>query len=512
MSAVGTRRSGADSGGRRCGGCGTVLAADNTARLCGPCSRDQRDQLRTPPAQLRDDFFDTDEFRAACESEDFGKLTKAYRNHPYIIKKYGKPISQTLLARWLDISQGLVSKLETDKQEGYIPTLRIYAKKLHLPQRILWFKLDPGQEWIIVPRGSEEPKYSLPRTSFAQYDTIDMVDATVPQITLPDNSEMVTDYLLSDSLFSEDTRRGPNIALASNIRDTVADLMAMDLKRGGGHTRRMLMHYYQDEAAPLLSWRYSDTNLRNDVFSAVAETLQLLGWSAYDSGSHGAARRYFSQAVRLSREAGDVMMTGRILSNMSHQANFLGNFDEALKFSRHAQEVAGNRASNTVMSMFVAMEARALASLGDEHGTARALHRAELLHDSRDPGRDPTWISYFNSQELSSEAAHCFRDLGHAHKCREFAELSMDPVHTPQRTLSFMRMVAASGSLAGGDAERAISLAAEAIQLGVSVKSARYVKYLIDFRDALAAQSGALGIEVSEMLHSQYPNLIPPSY
>lgn len=511
MGAVGTQGTRAVGGGRRCGGCGTLLAADNSARLCGPCSRDQRDQLRTPPAQLRDDFFDTDEFRAACESEDIGKLFKAYRNHPYFIATYGKSISQTLLARWLGVSQGLVSKLETDKYEGYVPTLREYAKKLHLPQQVLWFKLNPGQEWIIVPRGSAE-QYLFPGSSVAQFDAIDIATTVVPQVTLPDNSEMVTDYLLADSLRFEDEGPVPRVALASNIRDTVADLMAMDLKRGGGHTRRMLTRYYQDEVAPLLSWRYSDTNLRNDVFSAIAETLQLLGWSAYDSGSHVAARRYFGQALRLAQEAGDVMMTGRILSNLSHQANFLANFDEALKFARHAQEVTENRASNTVTSMFLAMEARALASLGDEHGTAKVLHRAEQLHDSRDPERDPAWISYFNSQEIASEAAHCFKDLGQAEKCREFAELSMDPLYTPQRTLSFMRMVAASGSLAGGDVENAVSLAAEAIQLGVSLQSARYVKYLIDFRNSLTARDGTLGLEVSDMLRAHYPRLISPIY
>jgi hypothetical protein len=33
-----------------------MLAADNTARLCSKCHRDQRDSLHAPPAHLRDEF------------------------------------------------------------------------------------------------------------------------------------------------------------------------------------------------------------------------------------------------------------------------------------------------------------------------------------------------------------------------------------------------------------------------------------------------------------------------
>jgi len=67
--------------GRRCQGCGAGLATDNTARLCGRCHREQRDQLRTPLAHLRNEFFEAPEFRAAFVSQDIGKVFKAYRNH-----------------------------------------------------------------------------------------------------------------------------------------------------------------------------------------------------------------------------------------------------------------------------------------------------------------------------------------------------------------------------------------------------------------------------------------------
>ena len=153
MSAPGPQRGGAVGGGRRCPGCGTVLAADNTARLCSRCHREQRDQLRTPPAQLRNEFFETDDFRAAFESQHIGKIFKVYRNHPRHLQLFGKALNQELLGRWLGLTQAQVSKLENGKPEQNIETLRNYARILHLPRHLLWFDF-PGQSRVRLPRSS----------------------------------------------------------------------------------------------------------------------------------------------------------------------------------------------------------------------------------------------------------------------------------------------------------------------------------------------------------------------
>ena len=147
-------------GGRRCSGCGTVLAADNTARLCGRCRREQRDQLRTPPAQLKDEFFETDEFRVAFTSQHIGKVFKAYRNHPRHLRLFGKALNQELLGRWLGLTQAQVSKIENGKPEQNLETLRNFARILHLPQRFLWFDL-PGQSRLNPP-GSPRATEDLP--------------------------------------------------------------------------------------------------------------------------------------------------------------------------------------------------------------------------------------------------------------------------------------------------------------------------------------------------------------
>src|SRR5215207_1105670 len=131
-------------GRRRCPGCGTLLAADNTARVCSRCLRDQHDQLGEPPARLPDGFFDTDEFRAAFESQHIGKVFKAYRGHQRHMQLFGKALNQELVGRWLGLTQAQVSKVETGRPEQNLETLRRCAEILHLPEELLWFDL-PGR-------------------------------------------------------------------------------------------------------------------------------------------------------------------------------------------------------------------------------------------------------------------------------------------------------------------------------------------------------------------------------
>jgi tetratricopeptide (TPR) repeat protein len=246
--------------------------------------------------------------------------------------------------------------------------------------------------------------------------------------------------------------------------------------------------------------------------SAAADAAEVLGWSAYDAGRHGAAQRYFVQGLRLAREANDRLMGGQILANLSHQANYLGNFSEAIQFARAAQAATVGEASATVRAMFLAMEARALASIGDSQACAAVLHRAEQAFDQRNPGDDPDWISYFDAWELAGEAAHCFRDLGQPHETLRFVEQAIDPVHTPARTRALIEMVRAAGALRSGDLEQAISIATDAVGLAGSLQSSRYLQYVADLHGLLTEKnvSHPSVRAFTELVGVSYPKLVLP--
>jgi hypothetical protein len=262
--------------------------------------------------------------------------------------------------------------------------------------------------------------------------------------------------------------------------------MDLDFHYGGGHVRRVLLSYFRSEIVPLLRARHPE-QVRGELFSAAAEVAEMLGFSAYDAGRHGAAQRYFAQGLRLAGEAGDPVLGARLMSSLSHQANYLGQFQDALQLARAAQSAAAGRATPTVRSMFLAMEARALASLGDAAGCAAVLHRAEQQLAQRAPAQDPQWIYYFDELELAGEAAHCARDLGQAQQAREHAARALDPVATPARTAAFISLVDAAAALQGGGLDEALTLASGAVQLAGSLQSARYLRYVSDFHAAVRA-------------------------
>lgn len=308
--------------------------------------------------------------------------------------------------------------------------------------------------------------------------------------------KVITGYMYGGSAWSEAVSEAslspaqvPPAAAAQTIRDTVRTLMALDFRHGGGHVRTMLLTYARHDIVPLLR-QYHPDPVRRDLFSAAAEVAQLLAWSAYDSGRHGIAQRYFTQALRLTDEGGDRALGGRLLANMSHQANYLGDYGLAVQLARSAQDAGRGRATPTVQAMCMAMEARALASLGDSRGCAQALHRAEAEFARRVPGADPEWIAYFDEAELAGEGAHCARDLGHPREITEFAARALDP-STPPRTRAFINMVIAAGSLKAGQLDEALALAASAVEVAGPLQSARARRYITDFQEAAVARHGS---------------------
>jgi tetratricopeptide (TPR) repeat protein len=321
---------------------------------------------------------------------------------------------------------------------------------------------------------------------------------------------VITGYLFSLPTWQEQEQSlivAPNTA-AARIREVAKHLMDIDFQFGGGYVRRILLFYFQSEIVPLLREPQPEA-VRREIFSAAAEVAQLLGWSAYDAGRHGAAQRYFMQGLRLASEAGDPVLGGRLLSNLSHQANYLGQYDEALQFARAAQASAKGRATDTVTAMFLAMEARALASSGDARLCAKALHLAEQAFARHDDSKDPQWIGYFDELELAGEAAHCFRELGQPRETQLFAARAIDPVATPARTRAFISMVTAAGAFRAGNLDEALACASDAVSLTSTLQSSRYVRYLTDFHKSLREKHSANPAvrQFDELVARTYPAL-----
>lgn len=261
----------------------------------------------------------------------------------------------------------------------------------------------------------------------------------------------------------------------------------LDYQFGGGFARSSLVEFIRAEAAPMVASR---GGCPPELLRAEAVLLRLAGWTAYDTGRHGLANRYFTQGLALAQAAGDRALGGRILAGMSHQANFLGYHEQAANLARAAQRGAKGHATPTGMALFHAMEARGLAGARDRRGSEAALLAAERWFGRRSPENDPAWLRYFDGAELAAEFAHSYRDLGMADKAIEFGRIAVyeaDPFYA--RSIAFCQCVLAAGHLGKGEVEQGLELAEQAVSGAAALRRSR--QYVRDFLTRLGPASGS---------------------
>jgi tetratricopeptide (TPR) repeat protein len=333
-----------------------VLAADNTARLCSRCYREERDQLRTPPTQLRDGFFETDEFRAAFESQHIGKVFRAYRNHPRHLELFGKALNQELLGRWLGLTQAQVSKLEKGRAEQNLEALRTYAEALHLPQRLLWFDL-PGQSRF----GSGADSLN------------------------PDHEQKITDTVVRPLVFGDTVgTEMADLALAMQPSSVSAELL--------DHVQRTVARIHTNfakvaptELLPVvndhLRWTTDRLKLgqtvthRRHLCSIVGHLAGQRAWLMFDLRRIDEAVSWYRIAINAAHEAEEDSLSAWLLGGWSVIAFDEGNAREAVALLHRASQHAERAASDPVLGWINALKARAYAADGDAVAARTALAR-----------------------------------------------------------------------------------------------------------------------------------------
>jgi DNA-binding XRE family transcriptional regulator/tetratricopeptide (TPR) repeat protein len=333
------------AGARGCAGCGAALASDNTARLCGKCHREQRDQLAYPPRHKRE-FFDTDEFKSAFDSHHIGRVFRAYRNHPRHLHLYGKALNQELLGRWLGLTQAQVSKLENGKPEQNIEVLSSYAKTLHLPQDMLWWLL-PGQSRI--PLQSSVPA---------------ALDA-------PSGKSL------------EDLRSGlTDVFTSAFLRDSGVDGLEQDALRMGRATRFTSPDLLvRDLESNLTDLRQIIANCRSDALSrrlarVGAQLAGLMSLSLLKLDDRANSGNWARTARLLASETGDPNLRSWVQAQESYFQFYDQNYAGTVDAAQYAQELESTT-PGVGSALAAAIEARAYALMGDRSGAMRAMARVE---------------------------------------------------------------------------------------------------------------------------------------
>lgn len=443
------------TGGRRCPGCGTVLAADNTARLCGRCHREQRDQLRTPPVQLTDGFFETDEFRAAFKSQHIGKVFKAYRNHPRHLQLYGKALNQELLGRWLSLTQAQVSKLENGKSEQNLETLRRFAKILHLPQHFLWFDF-PGQSRLRLPRSSTDEKvYAGTRPSGL--------------ITPQERDELLVVNTGMDTL--ELLRRVRRSAIDSSTIDALnitVEQLGCDYPHADAHELMKTGKEWLGKMTELLNNRLTLAQHR-EVLTQAGMLALLVGCLEYDVGDARSAEATRRMALELGKEAEDPGIVGWAHEMLAWFHLTAGNYRAVIPAAEAGALAAP---SHSVAVQLYGQQAKAYARMGMAEEVHKALDQGSALLDRLPYPDRPDNHFVVDPDKWDFYAMDTYRIVGEDQLAQRNAEEVMRrSVNAEGVQVAPMRTAEAQLTLAviaarRGDVDEASALGIQALQNG----------------------------------------------
>jgi transcriptional regulator with XRE-family HTH domain len=192
----------------------------------------------------------------------------------------------------------------------------------------------------------------------------------------------------------------------------ISSFRAADRQLGGGHLYGSVLHYLHHNVGPRIFGSKEDREPDQTLLAAASLT-ELAGWMAHDSGHDARAREHFGKALSLAQAGNDLTLGANIMASMSHLALQTGRPNEAVSLAQ-AGRSSGNvdLRAPALSSRLYAMEARALAKLGETDATQRAL---DVAHDelATSPHDAPSrWTSSFDAAALASESALSLQDLG----------------------------------------------------------------------------------------------------
>lgn len=384
-------------------------------------------------------FWDWPPLKAALSAHHMGQVSKNYRNNP----AHGRVIRQNELARWLDRTQGAVSRIERSGNPPHDLRLLVrYASVLKIPAELLWFDLPgrelPGRQLPVPRRAAAEDEHgpvldisSLSEMEFIRRRLADTLGTgTATEASLDDWERTTLGY-------GEATRWVDSRALLSSLMADFGDLERQLSTRQPTRSQRRLCRV----AAQLAG-----------LTSLVLTKLD----------AHGPARNWARTARRAADEAGDPAVRAWVEAQEAYALYYGGGSPgAAVEAARLAQTLSHGPSVGAALA--AALEARAHGVMGQRDDSYRALHRAnDALSHLHGVSRSASAFGY-NEAQFKFHEGNALTHLGEVDAAwiAQKQALALYPVEDSDRVL--VHLDRSIGLARAGDAEAAISYATDAL-------------------------------------------------
>ncbi|MGH3943048.1 MAG: hypothetical protein ACRDTG_31380 [Pseudonocardiaceae bacterium] len=295
---------------------------------------------------------------------------------------------------------------------------------------------------------------------------------------------------------------------SANRRPSRVDLVTVERLERGTQVHRDLYHQLSSaeliaavtghlEVVTLLLGGTQPLPLRHRLAAIAAETAGHAAWLCHDLGDRRSAEHYYGVADIAVGEAGNPALDAYIRGFRSLVAGSQGQMREALGLAQSAVELARRSATATTKAWLAGLEAQALACVGDRKACSDALRRADTALGQARCEEDPAWMYEFDHARLLALSGACYGQLGRvsaAERVLREAMVALGPRRARRRAEVLLNL--AKVRIRQLEAEEAVGLAREALEIAVETGSPAGIRRVRCFRPELDRWNGTRAVAV----------------
>jgi transcriptional regulator with XRE-family HTH domain len=276
----------------------------------------------------------------------------------------------------------------------------------------------------------------------------------------------------------------------SRLESVTAQLRLTDYEHGGGACRDAVLS--QLTWAQQLLTAQVGVNASRALHVAVADLHHLAGWTSFDVGMVGPARRHLSRALEHARFAAEPSLVAKVLYALGRVHLHHGWNGQALRLFQLGLVQAQQSEYGRAAGLLHANLAWAHAVAGETRQTLACIERARDEYTRSEADPVPHWLRFFDSAELQALRGTALAHLPEPtaeHRAQAIKRFSLSTAlrELPMARSRTFELTALSWLLLDeGAVDQAVEAGNQAVDLAEGVRSQRVVDRFAPLRAGLA--------------------------
>lgn len=423
------------------------------------------------------------DMRSALAARDIGAVFR-------LLQRSG--VSQRRIAALTGQSQSEISEILGGRQVVSYELLARIAEGLGVPRGHLGLAYDEATALLVEPRQSGGGQPSGVEEGEAGPPLARLTELAVGTVEV---DPLVWARPVTISWDAPPVRVG--LGDVARLQTATYQLRALDYAQGGGASR--------DAALAQVAWAQHllratvDGGVERALHAAVGDAHLLAGWSAFDIGRIGPARRHFTRALEHARFVDEPSLVAKALYCLARVSIHHGWGGQAVRVLQLAQVAAQESGLGRGSAMIHANLAWAYAQVGEVSQTLAEISRARDEYGRGESEPAPLWLRFFDSAELQALRGAALAYLPELtpqqrHEAIERFSLSSALRELPMtRSRAFELTMLAWMLVDNGDLDQAVQVGHQALTLAEQLRSQRVIDRMAPLQSSIQRVLGGRG-------------------